>query len=675
MMDAQNGGKRSFPGAAEARPVRRRGWRIFFGTLALLVVAVVAAAVAVALNYDWNRARGWLDQRASQAIGRHVEIRGYLSLTWARPGADQVGIARWIPMPQLEAQDVVVGNPEWAGASTMLSARDLRVRLSLLPLLRHTLSLDAIDVDDLAAALVLDAQHRNNWTFTPEKRNDAVPWTIDLRRLSLRGARITLADAPDRLDLDVQATTLDQAPYGLGFSVRGDYHGTAVSGTGRAGSLLELRGGQTYPLDVDLRSGGIRVAVTGTVADPRPPAIFDVRLNLAMHSMADVYPLTGVVLPETPPFQTAGHFLGARKDGVGRYTYENFSGRVGDSDLSGTLTYSLTQPRPTLSGTVHSNALRFADLGPAVGTNSTPPPGRVLPSEKFRVERLDRMDAAVVFSAGRIERTAGIPADDVRTTIKLVDGVLTLDPLKLGLAGGTVTGRIALDRRDTELKTRLDLTLMQLQMKQLAPQMKELQDSLGVINARINIAGSGDSVAGVLGSANGDIQMVMNQGTFSKILLEEAGLNLGSVILGKLFGDRQVQLNCLATDLGVKDGTASTRTFLLDTEDATVSMSGTIDLRDEKLDLVVRPQQKTMRILSLRSPLFVTGTLGTPKVSVDKARIAARAGGGIALGILAPFAAVLPLVAPSGREPLPQCKEALDRVASARSGSSSTRRN
>ncbi|MBL8484729.1 MAG: AsmA family protein, partial [Rhodocyclaceae bacterium] len=457
------------PPAAGAGHGKRWPRRVALAVAAVLVAALAALALAIS-TYDWNRARGWLAQHVSEAIGRRVEIRGDLALTWVRAGPGESGIARWIPWPQLDAHDVAVGNPDWVDTPDMLAARHLRVRMRVLPLLNRSLSFDSIEIDGLDAGLVLDAQNRNNWTFTPRPREDgAAPWQVDIRRLRLEHARLTLADAPDKLDLEVLAASLDEPPYGLGFSIRGKYRGKPVTGRGRAGSLLALReGGQAYPLDIALDSGPIHVALTGTLTDPRAPPVFDMKLDLAMHSMADLYPLTGVALPDTPPFKTSGRLYGGREHGTGRVTYENFTGRAGASDLSGTLAFQLTRPRPKLSGSLHSKLLRLADLAPSVGAPASPAApaaksGRVLPSERFRVERLDAMDADVEFSAGQIVKSAGVPMDSVHTRIALADSVLTLDPLKFGLAGGSVNGSVVMDSRAADLKTRLRASLDQLQ--------------------------------------------------------------------------------------------------------------------------------------------------------------------------------------------------------------------
>jgi uncharacterized protein involved in outer membrane biogenesis len=123
------------------------------------------------------------------------------------------------------------------------------------------------------------------------------------------------------------------------------------------------------------------------------------------------------------------------------------------------------------------------------------------------------------------------------------------------------------------------------------------------------------------------------------------GLNIGNIVLTKLFGDKPVQLNCMATDFKVTNGLMQTRTFVVDTDEAVITADGTVNLTDEQLNLTLRPQTKSLRIISLRAPLHVTGPFNAPKVSVDKGVLAMKAGGALALAtIAAPIAALLPLI-------------------------------
>src|SRR5207245_1533176 len=82
-------------------------------------------------------------------------------------------------------------------------------------------------------------------------------------------------------------------------------------------------------------------------------------------------------------------------------------------------------------------------------------------------------------------------------------------------------------------------------------------------------------------------------------------------------------------DLVASNGDFTAGTFIIDTDSARFDISGNVDLANEKLDLVVRPNTKTVRVLSLRTPIHVTGPLRNPDVAIDKGVLLARSAGAI----------------------------------------------
>ncbi|MNL10329.1 hypothetical protein D3C87_1311260 [compost metagenome] len=130
--------------------------------------------------------------------------------------------------------------------------------------------------------------------------------------------------------------------------------------------------------------------------------------------------------------------------------------------------------------------------------------------------------------------------------------------------------------------------------------------------------------------------------------MEIAGLNVGNYVVSKLFGDDEVNINCGAADLVMKNGQMTPRVFVFDTENALISITGSADFKNEKIDMDITPDSKGFRIFSLRSPLYVRGTFGDPDVGVHVGPLAARGAGMVALGVLlTPAAGLLALIAPS----------------------------
>lgn len=130
-----------------------------------------------------------------------------------------------------------------------------------------------------------------------------------------------------------------------------------------------------------------------------------------------------------------------------RFNYQNFNGRIGDSDIHGSLSYTTGKPRPKLSGDMESKQLRLADLGPLIGVDSgkgtkksasrragdrPQPAGKVLPADRFETDKWQVMDADVRFKGRRIEHGGTLPISDLSTHVILEDGDLRLQPVRFG---------------------------------------------------------------------------------------------------------------------------------------------------------------------------------------------------------------------------------------------------
>ncbi|HAT33702.1 MAG TPA: AsmA family protein [Janthinobacterium sp.] len=634
--------------------------------VASFVISVPVVAVVVLLTADWNRAKPWLNARTSDALGRPFAIKGDLALTWDRAhGAAEGQEPGWrdqIPWPHLVAKDVHVGQPASMAASTpvdMASVGEFSFSLNPLALLAHKISVPVLRFDAPQVELQRDANGKNNWTF--DKKDKPSPWELDLQRVVFTKGTVHLVDALKHADVTADIDTINADPaYGVAWRLHGSFNGDKVGGSGKAGAVLSLqRQSVPYPIAADIKVGSTSIAVVGTLTKPTALAALDMRLKVAGVSMARLFPLTGVLLPETPPFATEGHLLGTLGAHDAHWVYENFSGRVGSSDIGGKLDFQQKRPRSLLTGTVSSRLLQFSDLGPLIGADSkaskavrgapaVQPSGKVLPAEPFKTERWTSIDTDVSYSAGKIVRDKNLPLGNLNTRFLLNDGVLSLTPLNFDIAGGKLSSDIKLDGSGRisphAIGAVLKASARHLKLQQLFPTLQGLPASVGEINGDASLSATGNSVASLLGNSNGEVKTLINRGTVSKLLLEEMGLNIGNVVLARIFGDKQVKLNCMATDFVVSKGLMQTRSFIVDTEDATLNVSGTVNLADERLDLTLRPDSKGVRVFSLRAPLYVRGTFGHPAVSVDKGVLALRAGGALALAVVAPIAALIPLI-------------------------------
>lgn len=544
----------------------------------------------------------------------------------------------------------------------MASIGHASASLRLWPLLARRLQIDALALDEPDIVFARREDGKVNWQFERREASEN-PWEFDVGELRIQQGWLGYVDGPIDLAMRARLSTIDNAPadspYGLAFALTGYYGKAKVNGQGKAGPVLSLRE-QTlnYPLQFAANAGSVAATAEGILANPAKLAGLDFDVTLKAASMADLYPLTGLVLPNTPAFETRGHLTGSLEPQKAVWKYEDFKGKVGRSDLAGSLTYTSAKPRARLEGFMRSEQLRLADLVPVLGTSEAKAErakatgGKILPDNTFDIGRWNAMDLDLKFDGKKIISSDQLPIDALSTHAVLRDGVLRLDPLRFDVARGKFNTVVSLDSNKKPLAGEIRGTVAGLKLSALFPKVELMEKSLGQVDGALALSAQGNSVAKLLGTSTGEFKLYVRNGTLSATLLDLAGLNVGSIVVAKLFGDeREVQLQCAVADFAVNKGVARARVAKLATPEANVEMNGTIDMGRELFDLNIKPESLKWKFFSLRTPLNVTGPFSQPKVRPEIAPLALRAGAAVAAVAIAPVAlALVPITVPAAED-------------------------
>jgi uncharacterized protein involved in outer membrane biogenesis len=418
---------------------------------------------------------------------------------------------------------------------------------------------------------------------------------------------------------------------------------------GVVGSVLTISSTeQPYPIRMNAVVGATRARVHGTLLDPLHLKGEDLNFVLEGADLAQLFPIVGVPLPPTPPYKLSGH-LNHKGD---MWTFRKFAGRVGNSDLAGDFAVDLAQKPQLITADLVSRNLDLKDLGGFVGGDrgtakaspKPPPADRVLPQEPFSLEKLRVANANVKFRGERVV-TEKLPLEKMTATLKLNDGVLTLEPLNFGIAGGNVVSQIRMDARQQVIKTRADIAVKQLRLEKLFPEFKLSQANAGVITGRVRLDTGGNSVAKMLAEADGDAAVMMEGGSVSELLVRLINLDVANAIPRLLTGDKQLPVRCMVTHLKGVDGDFKVQTLVLDTGKAVVTGTGGVNFVDEALDLKLVSKSKGFSLAALRGPINVKGTFKNPKVGPDLQKAAVRGVAAVALGwVTGGLGALIPLV-------------------------------
>ena len=617
------------------------------------IVSFLLVLVLVLLFFPWDKLRGPVNRYVTDQLGRRFEITDRLSVSLGRTTT-------------VRLDGVELANPDWASEPFLLKAKAAEFDIKLFSLFSGKVDLPRIALFEPQIGLQIEPDGRRTWALSRDTSDtSATPKIGELKvdrgilkyRAADKGADMSVLFTLDEPTMPQEGTA--QLP--LGFKASGKWNNESFTATGRTGGVLKLSRDLTesFPMEVSAQTGRTTLKATGTVENLQEFSGLNAAIDIQGRNLDELYKLAGVVLPSTPPYKLRGQI-----SKLGQvWSTTKIQGMLGKSDIAGDMSFDTSQKTPLLTGKIRSKILDFDDLRPVIGLPvksaaagsttkevsavlsqkavSANTQRKMLPTATLDLVKLKAMNADVTYSALDIRHIKELPLDKGNVHVKLNNGVLRLEPLALGVAGGSLAGQITIDVNvmPATFDTKFDLRAVQL--NKLFPTIENTKSSLGKISGQVALKGRGNSMAQMLGSASGDVAVLMGRGELSNILLEYIGLDGGEVIKFFLRGDRNVELRCAAAAFEVKQGLMASKVILLDTSDTVINGFGQINLANETLDMVLKPEPKDKSILSLRSPLKIGGTFAAPTAGPDKAALAGRAGLAIALGVINPLLALL----------------------------------
>jgi uncharacterized protein involved in outer membrane biogenesis len=602
---------------------RKRHAFIWVGFIFGIIIAIAATIFFSTL--DQNKAKKYISAGVSKATGRQLLINGDLKLDLG-----------WIS--RVTASQIQFENAQWSKHPQMVDVGLVDVQIDLWQLLSEfRVVLPTVTISQPKVILEKKADGSANWEFrTASAVTEPVPEQRTqfpvIEKLIIKDGTFVFDDQETKNQLELRLTQAEAAGFleePVKLKAEGTYQKLPLTLSLAGGSYKNLRNSkEPYPLNINLGMGKVTAKIDGNLTDPLAMKGEDVTLDIQGDDMANLFPLIRLVFPSTPPYRLKGHL---KHEGE-IWSFSNFSGRVGGSDLSGNIRVDTEPKRPVMKADLVSNMLDFKDLagfiGGTPGTASDETTSeedqqkraavekesdRIFPDQRYSLERLRAMDADVRLRAKRI-LAPNLPIDDLNAKLSLNDGVLRFDPAVFGVANGRIEVYSTFDGSKKLPKVNIDARLRQLDLKRFLGNSAFAQKTIGPIGGRINISGTGESFRQLMGTASGNTFLVMSGGEISELLVQLAGLDVARTLGVVVRGDKPIPIRCGLLDIQGENGQMGVQTLVFDTANSVVSGEGKIDLRDEKVNLVVIPEPKKFSPLSLRSFIRVTG--GFKNVSV-----------------------------------------------------------
>jgi uncharacterized protein involved in outer membrane biogenesis len=642
----------------------------------LLAVIVIALAFA-----DWNALRPTIARIITAKTGRPASI-GHLD------------VHLWSMTPSVDVENLSIGNPDWADRKQLFTADKLVIEVSLAHLLEGHLLLPRVELHQPVVNLERDAKGRATWDMKSSSSSGSGAHLPAVRLFVIDNGKVHVVDQIRKLSFDGAVTAGGSGEKGSSGSTPGAGFSLACSGSLNArpfsfkltgGELLDVDPDKPYDFTAQVSAGDLNLKAQGTFPRPFDLAEYHGKFTISGNDLADAYYLTNLALPNTAPYQISGAL-----DHVGtRFTVKGLKGRVGNSDLEADVTVLTGGERPKLLAHLTATSLDMADLAPTLGhnaptaqsqgagslhaaavpqtANATPAPASpseesaapagspsapslptlLLPDADLQVNRVRGMDADVTFDAASVTATKA-PLKQVKFHLTLQDGVLRFDPLSFAMDQGQFSGTVVIDASGPIPESTIDMGLQNVNLGEFKSAGSAEAPLDGMLEGRVQLHGAGTSVHKFASDADGIVSFAIPHGDIRSVFAELTGVNVARGLGLLLTGDQsRTELRCGVADFQAHDGHLNSQTVVMDTTNVLITGTGNIDLHTEKMDLSLKGDPKKLRLVRLRTPIALGGTLSKPSFGVKPEQAVAQAGAATALGtLLTPLAAALAFIDP-----------------------------
>jgi uncharacterized protein involved in outer membrane biogenesis len=555
---------------------RRGGW---------LVALLLIALAIVVWRVDPNEFVAPLQARIKLATGRDVSIGSGIEL--------KVSLT-----PRLVVHEFALANAPWGNAPQMVTAKELDIQVALLPLLHERFEVIRVNLVEPSIALETDAQGRTNWDFgggpsgaTPRAGDTPSPAAFGVGNVAVTNGVVTYRDGKSgsvtRVAIETLALSAGDAQAPVNVEFRGKADDVAVALTGKLGPLESLvQHRWPYPVALSGEIGGQKASLAA-------------KLRSGEHEVR-VEELEVALGPNTVKGEVTVTTGGARP----RYTV------------------NLTAAVLTLADAAR---IAVAPVKVTAAARASAPSRYVFSDASLPLAMLRTADAAGDVKVGRLVVSPTREFDAVEIRFTLQDGRLDVPMLKAATFGGHVDAHaslgvpasgapvlaVVIDARNLDLGAELAALDVRRDVKG------------GKTSLKADLHAHGTSLHDWAASASGNVTAIAGPATIAnaKLNLDTAFDQLAKVTNPFHDKDPTTELKCAVIRLPLADGIARIdRSVAAETQKLGLSVSGTLDLRNESVDLTFRPRLREgipIDIPQIAELVRLRGPIQHPQVTID----------------------------------------------------------
>ncbi len=377
----------------------------------------------------------------------------------------------------------------------------------------------------------------------------------------------------------------------------------------------------------------LSLEVTGSFDNFKDPSTWLVNSSLTARDLELIGALFDREWPAIGPVQLDSEIRKSGKD-----KEFNITLTAGETEVETKLKALFETTPMRISGTIKARKMLVYELFEKKGEREKKKSSKkehVFSREPIEFGWLKKVDVDIAISVESFAKEQFL-ANSAQFQVKVKSGVLSISPARFVYEKGKLDMDLELDGRE---HPRLTFKAFG---EHLDPRRAlDIQDYKEELQTEMNIdasfSTSGLTPHDLAANSQGSIYITMQNGKIAAPLIDLVFWDVAGWAWKKATNQRYYDLGCGVADYTIEEGVISTRAFILDTENITITGGGTIDLGGEKVGYFFLPKKKSLKIIQKADPVNIEGPLNDPKVKTIPWKSAAITAGKVGGIIFAPF--------------------------------------
>jgi uncharacterized protein involved in outer membrane biogenesis len=596
---------------------------ISLAAVILLPVMLLIIGVAFLNTADLKEHRDTIAENISQVTGRQLSLNGELELNISTKFSILV-------------TDIALANASWASEPEMLAVQRVEAEVMLLPLLTGKLHIPRFHLEGVKALAETNASGVSNWMLTETVDDEAevddahdrgtliLPWITDMNivdvELQYHDAQ-TGKNITSNLDHARISAIEKNSPTVI--DIAGEINKNPVEVHGEFALPTNLvKSGASIPIKLQANVLDFNAEVVGNVSGTKNSPVIDLTVQVSAANLNKLRQLLGDTVPTIGKID----FSTKLKSQSSELQLSELELKLGNGRIHGLLALNTSASIPDIQAELNVADLNLDKL---LSTKSKTVKAKAKPTKKSKDEKLfsdeplpfDMLSQAninVTLRGNNLVRH-NRRLKEVEGSIVLVDEKLSVSILKHSFVRDKFIADFVVDASGIGTpSTTITFKVPKLELSELLITGGGAAAVEGPLAIDVFLQASGNSVAQIMSTLDGNINLLMEQGSANAKALDMFVGGLTAMV-GTIFVDNasKTKINCAICDFKLEDGQLTSQLAVLDTQYSTVFADGQVDLKNEQLDIKVSPVAKGVT-LSMAFPVHLHGKLSNPGVEVEK---------------------------------------------------------